>query len=232
MPPGGVPPDREGAFSGGSSNAGASEGRISENRNSEGHWREIAELEALGLASDEERAALRSAWETPAAAEARVHAAKITASIGLAAPGTSVPGGVRERVMAAVRAASTQVWKQWDPKVSVHAVAFDGNTIIPHRDDEFVPTSVPGVRVRKLFVDPRANVVTMLVRMDPGVAYPPHRHGGLEECFVLEGDLRVGEKQMKQGDFQFASHGSVHPVQSTDGGCLLYIRSSLTDELL
>jgi hypothetical protein len=37
---------------------------------------------------------------------------------------------------------------------------------------------------------------------------------------------------MRAGDFQRAEAGSVHPVQSTDGGCLLLITSSLDDELL
>ena len=29
----------------------------------------------------------------------------------------------------------------------------------------------------------------MLVRLAPGAAYPPHRHAGVEELHLLEGEL-------------------------------------------
>jgi anti-sigma factor ChrR (cupin superfamily) len=69
--------------------------------------------------------------------------------------------------------------------------------------------------------------------MAPGTSYPAHRHGGAEECFVLEGDLRVGaDLHMRAGDFQRAEEGSVHPDQTTDHGCVLLIVSSTADEIL
>jgi len=49
---------------------------------------------------------------------------------------------------------------------------------------------------------------------------------------VLEGVLNVGDLRMKAGDHQRAAAGSAHVVQSTDSGCLLFIVSSLRDELL
>jgi anti-sigma factor ChrR (cupin superfamily) len=57
-------------------------------------------------------------------------------------------------------------------------------------------------------------------------------HGGPEECYVLEGDLRVDDKTMGQGDYQFAPEGCEHSVQSTEGGCLLLISSSLSDRTI
>jgi anti-sigma factor ChrR (cupin superfamily) len=72
----------------------------------------------------------------------------------------------------------------------------------------------------------------MLVRMTEGASYPSHRHAAAEECLVLEGDLIVGEDVLRAGDFQRSEAGSVHPPQSTRAGCLLYILSSLEDELL
>jgi anti-sigma factor ChrR (cupin superfamily) len=73
----------------------------------------------------------------------------------------------------------------------------------------------------------------MLVRMAPGSSYPPHLHASSEECFVVEGDLHVGDDLvMNAGDYQRAHGGSVHPVQYTEGGCVLFIMSSLHDELI
>ena len=93
-------------------------------------------------------------------------------------------------------------------------------------------TDVPGVLLRRLYVDHEKNQFTALVRMAPGSSYPAHFHGGPEECLVLEGDLRVGDEVMRAGDYQRAEPGSRHGVQSTDGGCMLLIVSSMTDEMV
>ncbi|MEZ5977412.1 MAG: cupin domain-containing protein [Planctomycetota bacterium] len=126
---------------------------------------------------------------------------------------------------------TAQPWRAWlDSGARTRS---DGFSVSFERDAEFEPTSHPGVRTRRLAVDPSARQVTMLVEMQPGSSYPPHRHGGPEECFVLSGDLQVGDDlEMRTGDFQRAEKGSIHPVQSTRGGCLLLIVSSVDDELL
>jgi putative transcriptional regulator len=91
------------------------------------------------------------------------------------------------------------------------------------------PTEVPGVVMRTLFVDRERNQLTALVRIEPGRSYPAHHHGGPEECLVLEGDLRVGETVLGPGDYQRATAGSRHGVQSTERGCLLLITASLAN---
>lgn len=212
----------------------------SSDSNKEGSWRELAELEALGLLGPEERLLLDSAVKSgdALAVAARERAAKLVGAIGFAAPSSFVPAGARDRVMKAVLlhqepqnaqiegSHPTQIWKNWTAEQAGE------NPIIYKNDQDWVEIDVPGIRVRKLNVDPRARVVTMLIRMDAGTSYPPHRHGGNEECYVLEGDLRVGEKLMNAGDYQCANQGTMHPVQSTRGGCLLFIRSSMSDEIV
>lgn len=94
------------------------------------------------------------------------------------------------------------------------------------------PIGIPGIEVKRLAVDPARRTATMLVRMAAGTSYPPHRHAAVEECFVLSGDLRVGERELCAGDFQVSQTDSVHPVQSTREGCVLYISSSQDDELI
>lgn len=74
--------------------------------------------------------------------------------------------------------------------------------------------------------------MTFLARMAPGSSYPSHRHGGPEECYVLKGDLDVGHRKMRAGDFERAEPGSVHARETTEEGCLLLIVSSLRDEML
>lgn len=128
------------------------------------------------------------------------------------------------------RPGATQIWKHWDSDASGIRQDF---TFLAADDSGFEPTAVPGIEARKLFVDRAQDRVTMIVRMQPGTAYPPHIHGDVEECFVLSGDLRVGDSQeLRAGDYQRAEKGSRHAVQSTRHGCVLLLVSSLSDELV
>lgn len=107
-----------------------------------------------------------------------------------------------------------------------------GASYFLHAEEDWQPTEVAGVWSRTLHVDAAADRAMMLFRMDPGASYPAHSHAAAEQCFVLQGDLQVGDVTMREGDFQFAAAGSEHVVQSTREGCTLLISTSLSDELL
>jgi hypothetical protein len=126
-------------------------------------------------------------------------------------------------------------WVRWGsaPPAGASTEGFSAGMYAVARDEgEWAPVGIPGIEVKRLATDPERREVTMLVRMAAGTAYPAHRHGGVEECLVLSGEILVGERPMKAGDYQISQRDSVHPVQSTRDGCLLYIRSSQDDELL
>jgi anti-sigma factor ChrR (cupin superfamily) len=127
---------------------------------------------------------------------------------------------------------AAQPWKAWDVEPEGSDASAAGLTIVRAAEEGWVETDVPGVSVKRLRVDRERRYVTMLVRMAPGSAYPSHRHAGAEECFVLEGDLHVGDAVLRAGDYQCAHGASLHSVQSTENGCLLLISSSQEDELL
>jgi predicted ChrR family anti-sigma factor len=157
----------------------------------------------------------------------------VAASLATAVPPIAPPPGLRARLLERVQRESSsakpgvQVWKQWGDDARAPSLL-----LLRANDGRWEDTAVLGVSVRRLFLDARQNRVTMLVRMAPGTSYPSHRHAGAEECYVLEGDLRVGEHVMRAGDYQRADERSVHGVQSTERGCLLFITSSTTDELI
>lgn len=141
---------------------------------------------------------------------------------------------LKQRVLASIRADatdesidSTQVWKNWG---AAHASA--DRMLLRAGDGVWERTAAEGVFARRLFVDPERDLVTMMVMMRPGSRYPAHRHGGVEECYVLEGDLRHGEQIMHKGDFERLHGETDHGEQWTEEGCLLLIHSSLNDELL
>lgn len=154
----------------------------------------------------------------------------VVAGLALAVPEAEPSDALWERVQTEV-ANEVQTWRGWaadDPTAGPM-----GLFLARGNERAWEPTGVVGIEAQRLFLDPAADRVTMLVRMAPGTSYPAHVHGGPEECYVLEGDLSVGDElEMRAGDYQRAEAGSTHPVQSTRGGCLLLLTSSLRDELV
>jgi len=63
------------------------------------------------------------------------------------------------------------------------------------------PTGAPGVSMRILYVDRKADRQTLLLRMAAGSSFPCHRHDDFEDCLVLEGDVSDGHADMAAGDF-------------------------------
>ena len=162
-----------------------------------------------------------------------------------AIPSFDPPPALKQRLLRSIRTvesgaltehkntavASPQIWKTWRAAPN-HTMSESG--FIMHRADEgeWEDTGINGIKVKRLFVDPAHDYVTMLVRMPAGASYPRHRHGAAEQCYVIEGDLHVGDSILGAGDYQCADADSIHGVQYTEGGCLLFIVSSQHDELL
>ena len=59
----------------------------------------------------------------------------------------------------------------------------------------------PHVRVH---VGERALNCWLLLDVAPGTRFPPHHHGGAEECYVISGSLYACGKKIYAGDFHHA----------------------------
>jgi anti-sigma factor ChrR (cupin superfamily) len=166
--------------------------------------------------------------------ECRQHLAEIrekSTILGGGSVGPRPSAALRDRVLASVRQSSksvdaqVQVWKHWtgDPPAAIHIV---------RADEGSWEKVAEGVLAKRLYVDPKADTVTMMVRMDAGASYRAHRHSGPEQCYVLEGDLRDAGVVVRAGDYKCLSIGTNHGKQTTEAGCLLLIVSSLHDQFL
>jgi anti-sigma factor ChrR (cupin superfamily) len=192
---------------------------------------EQAALYVLGVLGAEEARLFEQHLHECPACEAEVERTREALSgLSLEAAEAVPDPGVRAHLLEQVKAeqeagSQTQVWKRWSmaPPDGVHVV---------RGDEQGWQTILDGLEVKQLFADPAAENVTMLVRMAPGSEYPAHRHGGHEQCFVLEGDVEVGEIKLRAGDYQCATTDSVHEVTRTREGCLLMIVSSTKDKLI
>jgi hypothetical protein len=80
----------------------------------------------------------------------------------------------------------------------------------------------PGVVRRTLWAGP--DEAGYLIRAESGAQAPPHGHGHDEECFMLEGDLYIGDMLLCEGDFQLAPYGDHHGLVQADTPVLLYQR--------
>jgi quercetin dioxygenase-like cupin family protein len=178
-----------------------------------------AELEALVLADSigaldaDERMELQARLDalTP---EQRAEVARLYEAAGAMAqsvPQLDPPARVRERVLAAVRTPTRYtVWAA---------------------DAAWTETGVPGIRARVLAVDRTRSLVTLLVRAEPGAVYPPHKHHGPEECYVISGSVIVDGRVLRAGDFHHADEDSEHGEIATTEGAEVLIVGALEDYL-
>ena len=89
----------------------------------------------------------------------------------------------------------------------------------------------PGISCKLLATDHELHRVSMLVRLAPGVAYPPHTHGGLEELHLLDGVLVIDERVLQPGDYIRAEAGSADARVWSETGCTCVLITSTRDEL-
>lgn len=73
--------------------------------------------------------------------------------------------------------------------------------------------------------------VSMLVRLEPGVAYPPHQHAGTEELHLLEGELFIEDRKLVPGDYNLGKAGASDKIVRTDTGCTCVLITSPHDVL-
>ena len=91
--------------------------------------------------------------------------------------------------------------------------------------------SAPGVSKKVLHSDDETGESTLLLKFEPASNYPLHNHPGCEEIFALEGDLRVGNHDLRAGDYLYTPPEGKHAVSSKNG-CVVFLRLSKPIEIL
>jgi len=114
---------------------------------------------------------------------------------------------------------------------AVEVLLNQSNLLIARTDTmEWQPGEFHGCWHKPIFVED--SCTTSLIRMEAGTRYPAHRHGGLEEVFMIHGDLVVEGQKVKPGDYCRAEKGSVHSESYTESGCVFVLKASLVDETI
>ena len=97
------------------------------------------------------------------------------------------------------------------------------------QDLEWQPHRIEGVQVVHLFLDSAHRQRSLLVKAAAGVVYPFHRHQGIEEIYMLEGELVLDGEVYLAGDYIRSSPDSIH-APSTSTGCMFLIHACIDDE--
>ncbi|HEX2139957.1 MAG TPA: cupin domain-containing protein [Woeseiaceae bacterium] len=89
----------------------------------------------------------------------------------------------------------------------------------------------PGITCKLLSTDAQQDRVSMLVRLAPGVAYPPHRHAGIEELHLLDGELYIEDRKLLPGDYNLGEAGASDKFVYSETGCTCVLITSTRDVL-
>jgi quercetin dioxygenase-like cupin family protein len=89
----------------------------------------------------------------------------------------------------------------------------------------------PGISCKLLATDTARERVSMLVRLAPGVEYPPHSHAGVEELHLLDGELWIDDRKLYPGDYNRAEPGTADRRVWSETGCTCVLVTSYGDIL-
>lgn len=93
---------------------------------------------------------------------------------------------------------------------------------------QWKPHRMEGVEIVVLFIDEVNRIRNLLVKAAAGVTYPFHQHHGIEEIYMLEGELVIDEEVYLAGDYIRSYPNSIH-APSTSTGCMFLIRACIDD---
>jgi ChrR Cupin-like domain/Putative zinc-finger len=91
--------------------------------------------------------------------------------------------------------------------------------------------AAPAVSCKVLATDTDNSRVSLLVRLAPGAAYPPHQHADVEELYLLDGELMIDDRKLYPGDYNRAEPGTSDSRVWSETGCTCVLITSTRDEL-
>ena len=89
----------------------------------------------------------------------------------------------------------------------------------------------PGIECKLLATDAERQRVSMLVRLAPGARYPAHRHAGVEELHLLDGELWIDDRKLFAGDYNYGAPGARDERVWSETGCTCVLVTSTKDTL-
>jgi anti-sigma factor ChrR (cupin superfamily) len=98
-------------------------------------------------------------------------------------------------------------------------------------EGDWLPHPVPGIRMKVLALNRATGYAVLLLDAAPGTRFPPHHHGGAEECYVVSGTVYTCNRRMTEGDFLHADGDTDHGELWTDEGATVILVVPPDEEL-
>ena len=89
----------------------------------------------------------------------------------------------------------------------------------------------PGLSYQLLSEDRDTRRLAMLVQLGRGVEYPSHVHAGVEELYLLDGELWIDDRKLLPGDYNRAEAGTGDKRVWSETGCTCVLMTSAEDIL-
>jgi quercetin dioxygenase-like cupin family protein len=126
---------------------------------------------------------------------------------------------------------STSIWDRLLERIDAEASKNPQPTMQREWVEPDWEQPAPGISCKLLATNTEQDRVTMLVRLDPGVEYPPHTHAGVEELHLLQGELWIDDRKLYPGDYNRAEAGSADKRVWSETGCTCLLITSPSDML-
>lgn len=124
---------------------------------------------------------------------------------------------------------SAALWERLAQRIAAETGCKPMSPATPHEPEPEWEEVAPGISCRLLATDSDMDRVSMLVRLAPGVEYPPHRHAGVEELHLLHGELWIDDRKLHPGDYTRAQPGTADKRVWSESGCTCVLMTSARD---
>jgi anti-sigma factor ChrR (cupin superfamily) len=125
----------------------------------------------------------------------------------------------------------TSLWDRLSRRVEDGIIDASRTSLVDDWEEPAWEEAAPGLWYQLLSKDEKTHRVTMLVRLEPGVEYPPHVHAGREELHLLDGELWIDDLKLYPGDYNRAEEGTADARVWSETGCTCVLITSHRDGL-
>lgn len=152
---------------------------------------------------------------------------KVVAVLAFAVPEGTPPPSLRGRLLGSLHETGASI--DAAPRgVGQHQQEFR----IVRASDQAWEEFADGVFIKYLFVNRARGTTTSLLRILPGGRIPAHRHSGIEEIFVIDGDCQINSESLGPGDYRCAQAGSADRTLTSEHGATVLVLGPSALELL
>jgi anti-sigma factor ChrR (cupin superfamily) len=182
----------------------------------------LATRYALGeLTPDEQQEFSAQVRANPELREFLFSLQKTLDRIALSVPPATPSSSLKQKVLARL-----------SPKTAPPQPIVAGLHFLEGSDTGWKPLPVPGAFIKLLSLQADRGYAVLLGKLEPGVRYPAHTNAGPEDFYLLTGDLHVGDRILRAGDFHHADAGSLHDENYSVEGCTLLAVLTTDDPLV